>query len=180
MKKLLSISLLFILISPLLFNYLNIKLQIKSYKRAFKQKIISKIDDKELVKLKFHQNEIKKLGWKHIKEFEYNKNMYDVIKFDKNNDTITYWCWIDNEETKLNNQLKNLLTEFLIQNPIENSSRNKILCFFQSLYFVKSSHLNNFKIKLENKNRISSFNINYDFNVINNIFNPPRISKMLN
>lgn len=92
--------------------------------------IISKIDLKDLVLLKFTFNETQSLlKWEHSKEFEFNGIMYDIIRSESKNDSIFYWCWEDREETELNKTVIRLTNLFL---------NDKI-----NGYYVKTSNLLN-------------------------------------
>lgn len=86
-----------------------LKWEKKIIKREIKHKIIAGIDKNELVKLEFGYDELKNLRWEHSKEFEYNGEMYDIVETEIKKEKVIYYCWWDNEETKLNRQLNNLL-----------------------------------------------------------------------
>ncbi len=109
--------------------------QKKQLKRSIKQKIIEGIDQRELVLLKFSKKDTKSLlRWEHSKEFEYKKEMYDVVEKIETTDTITYWCWWDNEETKLNRQLSDLLNNVWDQNPNKQQKQQKLIQYAKNWY----------------------------------------------
>ena len=68
-------------IAPFYGTYLYLSLQQKVIQEAVQRKLEEGIPENELVKLTFFKKEIPKLlKWEHDKEFEYNGQMYDVVK----------------------------------------------------------------------------------------------------
>jgi hypothetical protein len=134
-KQFVSLFFLFLLIAPAVVTYTWIQHRKRVIKKEVKWKMIAGIDKNELVILKFSHSEIKKLNWKHSKEFEFNHQMYDIVSKSSTKDSITYWCWWDIEETKLNQQLQQLLvTSFHTDFPIKNK-QNLVVEFYKSFFF---------------------------------------------
>lgn len=81
--------------------------------------MIAGIDCAELVQLTISkQDAANKLRWEHGREFEYQGQMYDIVFTDSlSNDTLIYWLFWDNEETKLNRQLASLVANALGHDP---------------------------------------------------------------
>jgi hypothetical protein len=97
--------------------------------------MIAGMDKSELILLKFPKTEIDtKLNWKHAKEFEYNGKMFDIVEQETNGDTTSYLCWLDKEETKLNKQLRELVTLALGNNPQNQNQQKQLTHFIKSLY----------------------------------------------
>lgn len=93
------------------------------------------MDKKDLVLLKFGKSENEsKLRWKHSKEFEYKGQMYDIVETKLSGDTILYWCWWDNDETKLNKKLTNLVADILGNNQQNKENNKRLVQFLKSLY----------------------------------------------
>lgn len=98
------------------------------------------MDKKELVLLKFTKAEKEtKLRWKHSKEFEFKGQMYDVVESEISGDTLFYRCWWDNEETKLNKKLTNLVSDILGNNQQNKENNKRLVQFFKSLYHTPNS-----------------------------------------
>lgn len=114
--------------------YLFLKHQARQVRREVKHQIIAGIDKDELTLLRFTQDELVQLKWKHEKEFEYNGHMYDIVETELKGDTTYYWCWWDHKETKLNKQLTQLLNDVLSNHPERNREQNKVVAFYKSLY----------------------------------------------
>lgn len=51
------------------------------------------------------------LRWEHSKEFEYEGEMYDVVRAETRNDSVFYTLWWDHEETEINQKLARLTKE---------------------------------------------------------------------
>jgi hypothetical protein len=64
-----------------------------------------------LVKISFDLSETpKEIKWtREEKEFEYNDEMYDIVKIEKRNNKITYYCLRDKDEKDLNQIFNSLL-----------------------------------------------------------------------
>jgi hypothetical protein len=104
-------------------------------RKEVKWKLIAEIDKCELVYFQFSQKESKKkLKWKHSKEFEFNGEMYDVVKKITSSNSIQYWCWWDHEETKLSKQLSKLLVGAFQSDVPSKDKKQEIVTFYKSLF----------------------------------------------
>ena len=120
------------------FTYLYYqKIQIR---KEIKHKMITDIGVDKLILFKFSMEESEtKLNWEHSREFEFNNQMYDVIKSEVKGDTIHYWCWWDNEETILNKQLDHLVAIVLGNNPHKKEQKEMVVEFYKKLYYYNCS-----------------------------------------
>ena len=135
LKKLISIFLLVCLIAPITGTYIWLRNEVKLIKKEVKQQMIAGLDDRELIILKFKISNTKSnLKWKHSKEFEYEGEMYDVVKSIVKGDTILYTCWWDNKETKLNKQLAHLIGDIIGNNPQNKENQKRLVSFYQKLF----------------------------------------------
>lgn len=135
MKKIISIVLLACLIFPFVGTVSWLNYQKKIIRKQIKHKIIAGIDKSELVLFSFTKNEAERLKWKHSKEFSFNGSMYDIVEADTVGNNITYWCWWDYEETKLNKQLNTLLADFLGADTKSKETKARLASFYQSLFY---------------------------------------------
>lgn len=134
--KLFGIWLILCFIAPVATTFAILQFQKKQVKREFKWKMIAGIDKAELVLLKFTDQEKQTLlNWEHPKEFEYQGEMYDIVETAQIGDTTYYWTWWDNEETKLNIQLDELVSFALGNNPKNQENRKRLQNFLKSLYY---------------------------------------------
>lgn len=137
LKKVLSIVLLLSLILPFVGTVSWLNYQKKIVRRQIKHEIIAGIERSELVNLTFTLEETQsQLNWKHSKEFEYNNNMYDIVEADTIGNVVTYWCWWDYEETKLNKELTVLLAQFLGNDTQNKETKTRFAQFYKSLYLI--------------------------------------------
>ena len=108
----------------------------RAVKKEVKWKMIAGIDKKELVYFEFSTQEINtKLRWEHSKEFEYNNQMYDVVEKKIINGKTQLWCWLDSEETILNQKLQKLLTSVFSHDVKSKDKESKVFSFYKTLYF---------------------------------------------
>ena len=134
-RKVVSLLLLFCLVTPVAATFTFLQYQKMQVKHEVKWKMIAGIDKNELVLLKFTNEEIQtELRWEHSKEFEYKGQMYDIVETSIQEDTFYYWCWLDEEETKLNKQLKELVSNVLGNKPQRQDKKNQLAEFFKKLF----------------------------------------------
>ena len=138
--KVAAILLMLSLIAPLLAAFSYLHYQKKSVRKVVKHQLMTSVNKDELVLLKFTEEESKaKLRWKHSREFEYNKQMYDIVSKEAKGDTTWYWCWLDHAETRLNDQLDDLVASMLSQNPQNRERQKKLIEYLKKLYYVAYS-----------------------------------------
>lgn len=107
-------------------------------RKEVKRRIIAGIDESELVSLTFAKKDINaSLRWVHSKEFEYNKQMYDIVTKREHGDSISFSCWWDSDETELNKQLSKLAQIAYGNDPAKNQNQNRVLDFYKSLFVNK-------------------------------------------
>ena len=138
MAKRYSILLLFSLALPLLGCFVFLKIQKQRIKKEIKRHLMAEVSNKQLVTLSFTLKEAKQhLKWEHEKEFEYQGEMYDVVRKEIKGDIIFYHCWWDHEETALN------------QNPTRKNQETSLVQFFKNLVSPpqKSDLAINFSVK---------------------------------
>ena len=80
-------------------------------KRDVSERLRRGVEEDELVVLEFSLEQAQAqalLHWESPREFEYRGRMYDLIETRILGQTVVYKCWKDDEETRLNNRLKEL------------------------------------------------------------------------
>ncbi len=108
MRGLLSIFLIVILYLPFWGLKYYFQQEIKTIRKEVKWMIAHETPEEDLVHFTFSQEQSKKLNWKHDHEFEYNGQMYDIIRRNETKDSVTFVCWWDKAETELNHKLNTL------------------------------------------------------------------------
>lgn len=124
-----------LLFAPISGTYIWMNYQKKTIKREVKENIISKLQKSDLVQLTFNHDNIS-VHWENDHEFEYEGRMYDIVDISIEENTITYWCWIDHEETALNNQLNEILTIALLGNKDRNNKAEMLNNFLKALPLI--------------------------------------------
>ncbi len=152
--KLLVVFLFLCIVAPLISIFTLYHLSQKQIKKEIKHKIISKINLKDLVLLKFSKNELlTKLEWEHDLEFEFNHQMYDVVKSIEKPDSMYYWCLLDNKETKLNKKLELLLAKILRNKSTQKNKQKRLGNFYNSLFCEHFNKLNFISYLISQKKR---------------------------
>lgn len=140
-RQLIGIFLFCCFIAPVVTTYYSLNYQKRLVKKSVKWKMIEGIAREELVKMKFTEYEKQNvLIWKHSREFEYKGEMYDIVESYVVGDTTYYWLWWDHEETKLNKQLDDLVSNLFGNSPRNQESQKKLSSFYQTLYFEKVNY----------------------------------------
>jgi hypothetical protein len=104
-------------------------------KKEVEKHIIAGINKDDLVLLIFSKEETQTLlRWEHSKEFEYNHQMYDVVETLTFGNTICYWCWWDQEETKLNRRLRELAAQACGEAPKIGEKNEPSILSLKTLY----------------------------------------------
>jgi len=178
MKKYISTLLLLCLLLPSAGTYLWLTFHKINLKKEVKHKLIAGIDKEELVLLQFSKNEIdKKLRWEHSKEFEYKGQMYDVVETKTTKDSISYWCWWDYEETKLNQELNKIFLGALEADTEREEKQKRLSSFYRSLFFQNKPVWYYYTSEIDkHKETISYSNIYYNSISFPPPDTPPRVS----
>jgi hypothetical protein len=110
----------------------------------FDKKLAAELVDEKLVDLTFSAEEIeKKLKWKRSREFLLEGQMYDIVRQAQHGDSITYTCYRDHKETRLNIEKKKLIARALGQDPVRKQQNEKIINFFSNLFLKETQIWNN-------------------------------------
>lgn len=106
-------------------------------RKQVKQEFLSGMNEEALILLKFKASSVQaELHWEHSREFEYQGQMYDVVKSELKGDSIYYHCWPDHAESKLNRQIKELVANALNNNPQQQEHQKQLTHFFKSLFYL--------------------------------------------
>jgi hypothetical protein len=125
MRQFKAISLVALLVLPGMICFCFLQWQKAHVRHDVKERLISGIDRDSLTKLTFSVHESQSLlEWEHEREFNYAEVMYDIVETFQNGDSITYYCWKDDDETHLNDLLSSLTTSSLDQDPKNKSQRS--------------------------------------------------------
>lgn len=135
MKQFYGIFLLVCLCVPVAGTYSWLQCQKLRIKHEVKQALLQGIHQERLVRLAFTPLQVDTLlRWEHAREFEYQGQMYDVLKQEQYPDSLVYWCWWDQEETLVNKWLYALIKKALDQDPESQDAEDELSEFFELLY----------------------------------------------
>lgn len=144
MRTILGILLLSVLAAPLVGTHASLRQEKCRVKKEVKKRLMAGVDSADLVFFQFSKHDSETLlRWEHEREFEYEEQMYDVVKKIEQGDSILLWCWWDHEETALNKHLRQLLAKSQNNDPRRHEKERRLVCFFLSLFFVEipNAHL---------------------------------------
>ena len=145
--RIIALSLLAALTLPMAGVMLWLKVEQYQTRKEVKHMLMEHVDRAELVRLSFsHEQVSQALRWKHSKEFEYDGVMYDIVSQAQQGDSMTYWCWKDDKETKLERQLDQLTEAMLNNSPDRQKQQDGWQHFLKNLY---ASALPNFAFNPE-------------------------------
>ena len=134
-RSLTGIALIFVLVSPVGVTYSWFQYRKSAVRHEIKCRMIKGMDRNELILIKLSEEESRqKLRWEHSGEFEYNRQMYDVVETDIKGDTLYYWCWWDHKETRLNRKLTEMVAHAFHKDPRRKEKQERLNTYFKSLY----------------------------------------------
>lgn len=137
MKNILGILLVLIIISPPGFLYLSFHKERGAVRNEVRAMLFAGMDRDKLVVLSFSlQDAASLLSWKDRHEFEYRGRMFDVVETDILEDSVSYLCWPDDEETRLNRKLDELVAKALGSDPQKRNNSNRLVDFLK-IQFVQ-------------------------------------------
>jgi hypothetical protein len=126
----------FALIVLLLYNSAGCFLVFK-FMRTCIQELHTETEYEHLTSLTFKASELKSINWlKKEKEFLFQGKRYDVVNVVKTDDSCTYWCFADEEEDRMFENLDRYHTE----NPsfhVKHKSQATSITLFYPVFFTK-------------------------------------------
>lgn len=139
MKKIFSLTLIFILFYSIIGFYLNFEIEKSQIKEEIKEKIIQHLPEKLLTLIKISSGDKERITWtEEGKEFRYHKNMFDVVKIKTKGDTTYYYCFNDEKESKLFVNLDKLVKEQTDNSQSRtNQKKQDITYFFHELSYTQ-------------------------------------------
>lgn len=135
-KSIAILALIIAVTSPMLVGFLTYKFQVKKIKKQVKQELIANTAKTDLVSFEFDikSETFQNLSWKHSREFELDKKMFDIVEADTIGNTIYYLCFPDKQETELNAKFSALLKARYDNDEPLNNNQNLLANFIKSLY----------------------------------------------
>lgn len=135
MRHVITLLFMCLLSIPFLSVFGWLSLEKHKVRREVKHKIMEHVSNDELISFSFKlEDTTQLLRWEHSGEFEYQGEMYDVIRRAYHGDSITYFLWWDHEETKLNRKLTQLTMSLLNQSQSKEQSSQQLAYFLSHLF----------------------------------------------
>lgn len=134
-KRFIATTLLLCFMAPVGLTYMVLKLKQLQVREEIKQQILMGMDKGELVELTFSLEDSKKLDWEHEREFEFEGQSYDIVESEVKGDSITYFVWWDKVETKIKNQLAELVSMAMNDDQQNQDNQDRIDHLFKTLYY---------------------------------------------
>lgn len=141
-KSTFAIVLLMVFSSPVWVTHLALKNHLLEIKREVKRSILAGIPEKDQVVIKLHSSELSSLYWEHETEFEFEGNMYDVIRSTEIGDSIMYYCFKDHAESTIKRKLTTLLHDIRKEDGKSHQQVEKLQSYFTSLFPNRAFTLN--------------------------------------
>ena len=131
--RLFSILLLLSLVLPFAGTRLWMEYARGQVREEVKHRLFDGLPDEELVELRFSLADARtELDWEHEREFEWNGQMYDVVRKQEIRDSLVLVCYPDNAESEIKRQLREL-TERLWQSDPRQQQQHAQLRHFQKI-----------------------------------------------
>jgi len=138
MRIILGILLLAALSAPLFGTYAGLCVEKQRVKKEVKKRLMNGVDSTDLVFFQFSKHDSKTLlRWEHAWEFEYQEQLYDVVKKIERGDSVLLWCWWDHAETALNKQLHQLVVQRQSSDPRRHEKERRVVYFFLTLFYLE-------------------------------------------
>jgi len=152
-NKVSAIFFIVVLFAPCTGTYLWLLNSRRVVRQQVNENIMNGIDTDRLVVLGFTKEETEtELRWEHPAEFEYMRQMYDIVETKLAGDSIYYTCWWDIEETLINNRISELGKYALDTEAQKNDRKDNINTWFR-LVFIPESRVSGLKAQFIQSSR---------------------------
>lgn len=122
------------MVIPAATTYFYLQNRKREIRREVKHRMMEGLHSDELVILTFDKEASAELQWEHSKEFEFENQMYDVVRSVEKGDSIEYHCWPDNEETQVNKQLASTALLLFQGDPDQKEKKDNVHAFYKRLF----------------------------------------------
>lgn len=124
-----------LVMSLLVGYYLTLQLEREAIRSAVKTKIFEGLDRSELVFIpRASENDVS-FEWKENAEFSLNGHFYDIVERISIEGAEGYWCWLDNDESDVEDKINSLCALNVKNNPATPVREFSFQNLIDSLYF---------------------------------------------
>lgn len=137
---------------------LHLKIEKETIRSNVKTLIFEGLDRSELVFISIEREKDPSFEWKDDREFSLNGHFYDIVEYTVGEVQKGYWCWLDEEESEVEEKINHLFKLKFKDNPHEKKRELVYQSFLQSLYFEPVELLISFQcasIQLKINSRIN-------------------------
>jgi len=132
-----------LLFDPSLVCFFWLQHQKNLVKKDVARQINEGMAKEELTRLQFTLDEVQtKVIWRSKQEFEYNHQLYDIVETMVEGDTVFYWCWPDQDETKLEKGIQQVIAQALGRKEKGLVNLDLLISFFRPRVFLSALSLN--------------------------------------
>lgn len=172
-NKIVSIFLFFIIVVPTIILFLWFKMEKRNAQIIFEETIHEKgfSENLSVLKFSFHESH-KELTWENNSEFQYKNEMYDLIFYAIENDSIYIICWLDKKETTVNKKYNEIIKHFDLKNSDQTAKQKNLNSYLNNLYCSDKFYFSLKIINHFNQHFFSPYSIFYTNNFYT-IFDPP-------
>ncbi len=169
-KTLIALLTLSLWVLPLAINIIWSNMQTQWVRKQVNYELLAN-NTKNLSKLILNQKEMEQLNWQHADEFEYQGEMYDVLKQEHSIGKTTFICYKDSKESKLKQNIKWMWIQLLAQTPW-NKHQNKLQQnqWKKDYWPIEKCDILFLSVRKETKPLCLKFELSL---YSNSIFNPP-------
>jgi hypothetical protein len=148
------------------------KLEKKMIRREVKHQIMETLDEQELVTFRFSLADTAQLlEWEHENEFEYQGEMYDVVRRTYSGGFVTYHLWWDHKETALNKRVDLLAQSIFNNHPNKQKTADHISFLLHQLMLNESTILTTKPIATQS-NHVFAYLNSYS-SILGSLSSPP-------
>lgn len=165
-------AVIFCLLLPGILHFTYKMVREKSIKRTVKALVLKGIPEEKLVHLTLSLEEADyRIDWKEYNEFEYQGEMFDVVRMVEKGDSIHYYCWHDKDETQLKSQWRKLIRDCIDVDPIRKQNKKRKADFENTLICLHHPFLGDYTLSLLQKT--SHYFIYIHFTGFTQLHTPP-------
>jgi hypothetical protein len=139
MRYISAFILLLALIGPIVLTYSLLQIHRYEVKERIARDLYLTNHPNQVVRLTLSRYDVThKVKWEHAREFEYKKQMYDILELSESKDSITYVCIHDEADTRIKNELSQLVNSALDKDATHKSHKQKISIQMSVLFFQEA------------------------------------------
>ncbi|MCB2222467.1 MAG: hypothetical protein KQI35_18940 [Bacteroidetes bacterium] len=123
--------------------YVYLHLEKEKVRKEVKREILSGLNKSKLVKFKLSELKAhRQLTWINSREFKYKGRMYDIVQTTSAENTLIYWCWPDDDESQIEDQINFLMSRVLAHEQQEKENHQPLTKIFKLVFIANDQDWN--------------------------------------